>query len=225
MNRDQKAAAIAEIAANIEESQAVFAVDYRGITVLPGGASRQAARGRRQLPRRQELAHRTRCRPDRRRAAQAPASTHRLDLRPRRRRLAASRRRLRPPHPAAPLQGRHPGRGPVDAEQIRAISRACPRAKSSTGSPSASSHRPQRLRPHPRGASSAASPSPSARCARRRRAGEIPAGEPPAAAARGARACFGCPEEESAPEGAHCPGGAGARGRGGARGMRRPPRG
>ncbi len=33
MNRDQKAAVIAQIAANIEESQAVFAVDYRGITV------------------------------------------------------------------------------------------------------------------------------------------------------------------------------------------------
>jgi large subunit ribosomal protein L10 len=33
MNRDQKAVAIAEIAANIDESQAVFAVDYRGITV------------------------------------------------------------------------------------------------------------------------------------------------------------------------------------------------
>jgi large subunit ribosomal protein L10 len=33
MNRDQKAAAIAEIATNIDESQAVFAVDYRGITV------------------------------------------------------------------------------------------------------------------------------------------------------------------------------------------------
>jgi large subunit ribosomal protein L10 len=33
MNRDQKAAAIAEIAAQIEESDAVFAVDYRGITV------------------------------------------------------------------------------------------------------------------------------------------------------------------------------------------------
>jgi len=33
MNRDQKAAAIAEIAANIDESQAVFAVDYRGISV------------------------------------------------------------------------------------------------------------------------------------------------------------------------------------------------
>src|SRR3954463_11989331 len=33
MNRDQKAAAIAEIAQNIEESDAVFAVDYRGISV------------------------------------------------------------------------------------------------------------------------------------------------------------------------------------------------
>jgi large subunit ribosomal protein L10 len=33
MNRDQKAAAIAKIAQNIEESDAVFAVDYRGISV------------------------------------------------------------------------------------------------------------------------------------------------------------------------------------------------
>ncbi len=33
MNRDQKAAAIAEIAADIEKSQSVFAVDYRGISV------------------------------------------------------------------------------------------------------------------------------------------------------------------------------------------------
>ncbi len=33
MNRDQKAAAIAEIAAHIEQSQAVFAVDYKGISV------------------------------------------------------------------------------------------------------------------------------------------------------------------------------------------------
>jgi large subunit ribosomal protein L10 len=33
VNRDQKAAAIAEIAADIEKSQAVFAVDYRGISV------------------------------------------------------------------------------------------------------------------------------------------------------------------------------------------------
>src|ERR1700733_6371820 len=33
MNRDQKAVAIAEIATHIDESDAVFAVDYRGITV------------------------------------------------------------------------------------------------------------------------------------------------------------------------------------------------
>ncbi|HTU77762.1 MAG TPA: 50S ribosomal protein L10 [Solirubrobacteraceae bacterium] len=33
MNRDQKAAAIAEIAGQIDESDAIFAVDYRGITV------------------------------------------------------------------------------------------------------------------------------------------------------------------------------------------------
>lgn len=33
MNREQKAAAIAEIAENIRESQAVFAVDYRGLSV------------------------------------------------------------------------------------------------------------------------------------------------------------------------------------------------
>jgi large subunit ribosomal protein L10 len=33
MNRDQKAVAIAEIASNIDESEAIFAVDYRGITV------------------------------------------------------------------------------------------------------------------------------------------------------------------------------------------------
>ena len=33
MNRDQKAAAIAEIASQIDEAEAIFAVDYRGITV------------------------------------------------------------------------------------------------------------------------------------------------------------------------------------------------
>jgi large subunit ribosomal protein L10 len=33
MNRDQKAVAIAEIAAHIDSSQAVFAVDYKGISV------------------------------------------------------------------------------------------------------------------------------------------------------------------------------------------------
>ncbi len=33
MNREQKSVAIAEIAAQIDESEAIFAVDYRGITV------------------------------------------------------------------------------------------------------------------------------------------------------------------------------------------------
>src|SRR6202000_249642 len=33
MNRDQKAVAIADIATKIDESEAIFAVDYRGITV------------------------------------------------------------------------------------------------------------------------------------------------------------------------------------------------
>ena len=33
MNREEKSAAIQEIAAQIEESEAIFAVDYRGISV------------------------------------------------------------------------------------------------------------------------------------------------------------------------------------------------
>jgi large subunit ribosomal protein L10 len=33
MNRDQKAAVVEEVAAQIQESEAIFAVDYRGISV------------------------------------------------------------------------------------------------------------------------------------------------------------------------------------------------
>jgi large subunit ribosomal protein L10 len=33
MNREQKAAAVAEIAESIKEADAVFAIDYRGISV------------------------------------------------------------------------------------------------------------------------------------------------------------------------------------------------
>ncbi|MCW3046647.1 MAG: ribosomal protein, partial [Solirubrobacterales bacterium] len=40
MNREQKAAAIAEIADNIRESEAIFAVDYRGISVPQAAALR-----------------------------------------------------------------------------------------------------------------------------------------------------------------------------------------
>ncbi|HWY89582.1 MAG TPA: 50S ribosomal protein L10 [Solirubrobacteraceae bacterium] len=44
MNRDQKAAAIAEIAAHIDESQAVFAVDYKGISVSQAAELRATLR-------------------------------------------------------------------------------------------------------------------------------------------------------------------------------------
>ena len=74
MNRDQKAAVIDEIAADITAAQAIFAVDYRGITVAQAEALRTRLRdGGRHLPRRQELAHRAGGRPGRRRAAQAAA--------------------------------------------------------------------------------------------------------------------------------------------------------
>jgi large subunit ribosomal protein L10 len=45
MNREQKAAAIAEIAENIKESDAVFAVDYRGISVPQANELRSRLRG------------------------------------------------------------------------------------------------------------------------------------------------------------------------------------
>jgi large subunit ribosomal protein L10 len=44
MNRDQKAVAIAEIAADIEQSQAVFAVDYRGLSVAQAAELRAKLR-------------------------------------------------------------------------------------------------------------------------------------------------------------------------------------
>ena len=44
MNRDQKAAVIEEIAADISESQAIFAVDYRGITVAQADQLRASLR-------------------------------------------------------------------------------------------------------------------------------------------------------------------------------------
>ncbi len=44
MNRDQKAVAIAEIATDIEQSQAVFAVDYRGLSVAQAAELRAKLR-------------------------------------------------------------------------------------------------------------------------------------------------------------------------------------
>jgi large subunit ribosomal protein L10 len=45
VNREQKAAAIAEIATQIKESEAVYAVDYRGISVTQAAELRTALRG------------------------------------------------------------------------------------------------------------------------------------------------------------------------------------
>ena len=45
MNREQKAAAVAEIAEQIKESDAIFAVDYRGITVSQAAEIRGKLRG------------------------------------------------------------------------------------------------------------------------------------------------------------------------------------
>jgi large subunit ribosomal protein L10 len=45
MNREQKAAAVAQIAQNIEEADAVFAVDYRGLSVPQAAELRSRLRG------------------------------------------------------------------------------------------------------------------------------------------------------------------------------------
>ena len=44
MNRDQKAAVIEEIAADITASQAIFAIDYRGISVAQADTLRARLR-------------------------------------------------------------------------------------------------------------------------------------------------------------------------------------
>src|SRR3977135_1964586 len=41
MNRDQKAARVEEVASQIQESEAIFAVDYRGISVPQAAALRE----------------------------------------------------------------------------------------------------------------------------------------------------------------------------------------
>ena len=41
MNREQKAAVVEEVAAQIQESEAVFAVDYRGISVPQAAVLRE----------------------------------------------------------------------------------------------------------------------------------------------------------------------------------------
>ena len=70
MNREQKAAVIEEIADQIEDAEAIFAVDYRGITRAPGGrAARELREADATLPRRQE--HADRCAPPTRPGAES----------------------------------------------------------------------------------------------------------------------------------------------------------
>ena len=68
MNRDQKAAVIEEVAGQIQEAEAIFAVDYRGISVPQAAELRTRLRDAdATLPRRQEHADRARRRPGGRR--------------------------------------------------------------------------------------------------------------------------------------------------------------
>ena len=127
MNRDQKAAAIDEIAAEIQEADAIFAVDYRGISVPQAAELRtQAARRRRDLPDRQEHADRARRRQGRRRRAQGAAGRpDRADVRARRRRRWRPRRSrdYARATETARLQGRLHGRRAADADEISSIAR------------------------------------------------------------------------------------------------------
>jgi len=68
MNRDQKAAVVEQIAADISAAEAIFAIDYRGITVAQADACAAGCAMQRELPGRQELADRACRRAGRRRA-------------------------------------------------------------------------------------------------------------------------------------------------------------
>jgi hypothetical protein len=140
LNRDQKAAAIEEIAVQIRESDAVFAVDYRGISVPQAAELRTSLAGRDATFRSQEHADRARRRPARSRGPQGASSrpdaltfvraTSRGAPRPSRTTSAG--------RPAA-LQGR-PLNGPVK-RRSSPRSRGSRRATCSTGSSSGSSPR------------------------------------------------------------------------------------
>ena len=205
MNRDQKAAAIAEIAANIEESQAVFAVDYRGITVPQVAELRAKLReadasfrvvknslteraadqtGAEQLkPLLQGPTALTFVRGDAALAAKAVADYARLTQ-------------------LLPFKGGILDGAPVDAEQIRAISRLPSREVlygqlvGVVASPlSGLVHAP------PQEALVGGLAVALGQVREKKESGEIPAGEPPAAAAQEAPApASDAPEEESAPE-------------------------
>ena len=172
MNRDQKAVAIAEIAADIEQSQAVFAVDYRGLSVAQAAELRAQLRdadatlrvvknslteraadqtGAGELkPLLQGPTALTFVRGDAALAAKAIADYARLTQ-------------------LLPFKGGLMDGAALDPDQLSARSPACPHAKCSTGSLSASSPPPSPDLCAPSARSSAVSPWRSGRCASRRR--------------------------------------------------------
>ncbi len=130
MNRDQKAVAIAEIATHIDESEAIFAVDYRGITV------EQVADLRTKLREADATFKVVKNSLTERAADQVGAESLKAYLAGPtaltfvRGDVAARRqgdRRLRQSHPAAAFQGRHDGRrGAGDRADPRALQTALP---------------------------------------------------------------------------------------------------
>ena len=126
MNRDQKAVAIAEIASNIDESDAIFAVDYRGITVAQVAELRAKLRESDATFKvvKNSLTERAADQVGAETLKEFPHRPHRPDVRPRRRRQRRQdRRRLRGAHPTAGVQGRAHGRRGARRRQIRSLSR------------------------------------------------------------------------------------------------------
>ena len=127
MNRDQKAVAIAEIAAHIKESDAIFAVDYRGITVEQVAELRAKLRDADATFKvvKNSLTERAADEVGAEHLKALPVRADRADLRARRRRDGREGdRRLRPRDPAAAVQGRHDGRRRRSTiDQIRSLSR------------------------------------------------------------------------------------------------------
>ena len=123
MKKDQKTQVIEEIAAQIDAAEAIYAVDYRGLSVTQAAELRvQPARGRRELPDRQEHAHAARRRQGRRGVAQAagrggPDGAHLRAGRPGP--CGKGARRLRPAGADPRVQGRHPRRASLDPDELR----------------------------------------------------------------------------------------------------------
>ena len=126
MNREEKAAVVDQVATQIQESEAIFAVDYRGISVPQAAELReQAGRGRRHAAGGQEHAHRARRRQGRRRVAQGAArGPDGVHLREGRRRPGRQGHRHLPPRARGP-----PSRAarwtatPSRIEELEAISK------------------------------------------------------------------------------------------------------